>query len=183
MECCGKHCSCRRWCYCWRVERTRKTSYDLRSPNNKIEVKIRTANGVRYDVLVNGRAVLQDCTLSLDVDHKKFGVQAKVLKHKESSHDEKLEPVVRQKFAKIRDNYKELHLDMDGGYAVTFRAYNEGVSYRLETSLAAAGSEDLRRRDEFEFYKQQYCFLPGRRKLHVAQRTEIFAATLGGYPS
>src|SRR6266446_3546849 len=112
-----------------------QTSYDLRSPNNKIEVKIRTANGVRYDVLVNGRAVLQDCTLSLDVDHKKFGVQAKVLKHKESSHDEVLEPVVRQKFAKIRDNYKELHLDMDGGYAVTFRAYNEGVGYRLETSL------------------------------------------------
>src|SRR6266446_10027315 len=112
-----------------------QTSYDLRSPNNKVEVKIRTANGVRYDVLLNGRAVLQDCTLSLDVDHKKFGVQAKVLKHKESSHDEKLEPVVRQKFAKIRDNYKELHLDMDGGYAVTFRAYNEGVSYRLETSL------------------------------------------------
>src|ERR1700675_664080 len=112
-----------------------QSSYDLRSPNNKVEVKIRTANGVRYDVLLNGRAVLQDCTLSLDVDHKKLGVQAKVLKHKESNHDEVLEPVVRQKFAKIRDNYKELHLDMDGGYAVTFRAYNEGVGYRLETSL------------------------------------------------
>src|SRR5258707_5778915 len=112
-----------------------QTSYDLRSPNNKVEVKVRTANGVRYDVLLNGRAVLQDCTLSLDVDHKEFGVQAKVLKHKESSHDEVLEPLVRQKFAKIRDNYKELHLDMDGGYAVTFRAYNEGVGYRLETSL------------------------------------------------
>ena len=112
-----------------------QTSYDLRSPNTKIEVRIRTANGVRYDVLLGGRAVLQDCTLSLDVDHKRLGVPAKVLKAKESSHDEVLEPVVRQKFAKIRDNYRELHLDMDGGYAVTFRAYNEGVGYRLETSL------------------------------------------------
>src|SRR6266446_9026381 len=112
-----------------------QTSYDLRSPNNKIEVRIRTANGIRYDVLLGGRAILQDCSLSLDVDHKKLGVPAKVLKHKESSHDEVLEPVVRQKFAKIRDKYKELHFDMDGGYAVTFRAYNEGVSYRLETSL------------------------------------------------
>src|ERR1700756_4110961 len=112
-----------------------QSSYDLRSPNNKIEVRIRTANGVRYDVLLNGRAILQDCTLSLDVDHKKFGTDAKVLKHKESGHDQVLEPVVRQKFAKIRDNYKELHLDMEGGYAVTFRAYNEGVAYRLETSL------------------------------------------------
>jgi alpha-glucosidase len=112
-----------------------QTSFDLRSPNSKVELRIRTANGIRYDVLLNGRAILHDCALSLDVDHKKLGVTGKVLKHKESSHDEMLEPVVRQKFAKIRDNYKELHLDMDGGYGVTFRAYNEGVGYRFETSL------------------------------------------------
>src|SRR5689334_497021 len=87
-----------------------QTSFDLRSPNNKVELRIRTANGIRYDVLLGGRAILQDCTLSMDVEHKKLGVQAKVLKHKESGHDEMLEAVVRQKFAKIRDNYKELHL-------------------------------------------------------------------------
>src|ERR1700726_3489579 len=112
-----------------------QSSYDLRSPNNRVELRIRTANGIHYDVLLGGRAILQDCSLSLDVDHKKLGTEVKVLKNKESSHDQVLEPVVRQKFAKIRDNYKELHLDMDGGYAVTFRAYNEGVGYRLETSL------------------------------------------------
>src|SRR5712671_1482689 len=112
-----------------------QASYDLRSPNNRVEVRIRTANGIHYDVLLGGRAILQDCTLSIDVDHKKLGAGAKVVKHKESSQDQMIEPVVRQKFAKIRDNYKQLHLDIDGGYAVTFRAYNEGVSYRLETSL------------------------------------------------
>src|SRR5216684_2931761 len=112
-----------------------QSSYDLRSPNGKIEIRIRTASGIRYDVLFNGRALLQDCALSLDVDHKKLGVEAKVLKSKESSRDQTLEPVVRQKFAQIRENYKELRLDMDGGYAVVFRAYNEGAAYRLETSL------------------------------------------------
>src|SRR5216684_1297630 len=112
-----------------------QSSYDLRSPNGKIEIRIRTASGIRYDVLFNGRALLQDCALSLDVDHKKLGVEAKVLKSKESSRDQTLEPVVRQKFAKIRENYKQLRLDMDGGYAVLFRAYNEGAAYRLETSL------------------------------------------------
>jgi len=110
-------------------------SYDLRSPNGRVELRIRTENGIRYDVLLAGRAILQDCTLSLDVDHKKLGAEAKVLKHKESSQDRMLEPVVRQKFAKIRENYKELHLDLDGGYGVTFRAYNEGAAYRFETSL------------------------------------------------
>src|SRR6266852_583259 len=112
-----------------------QSSYDLRSPNNRVELRIRTANGIRYDLLLGGRAVLQDCALSLDVDHKKLGMEAKVLKSKESSRDQTLEPVVRQKFAQIRENYKELRLDMDGGYAVVFRAYNEGAAYRLETSL------------------------------------------------
>src|SRR6266849_8538917 len=112
-----------------------QSGYDLRSPNNRIEIRIRTAKGIRYDVLLGGRAILQDCTLSMDVDHRKLGADAKVLRHKESSQDRVLEPVVRQKFAKIRENYKELRLEMDGGYAVTFRAYNEGAVYRLETSL------------------------------------------------
>src|SRR5246127_377790 len=137
-----------------------QSSYDLRSPNNKIEVRIRTANGVRYDVLLGGRAVLQDCTLSLDVDHKRLGVPAKVLKAKESSHDEVLEPVVRQKFAKIRDNYKELHLDMDGGYAVTFRAYNEGVGYRLETSLPQPEGKILGEEMNLNFPSKDVVYYP-----------------------
>src|SRR5438477_7942493 len=86
-----------------------QASYDLRSPNGRVELRIRTANGIRYDVLLGGRAILQDCTLSMEVEHKKLGVDARVLKHKESSQDRVLEPVVRQKFAKIRENYKELH--------------------------------------------------------------------------
>ena len=119
--------------------RKAQSIYDLRSPNGRVELRIRTANGIRYDVyLLGGRAILQDCTLSLDVEHKKLGVEAKVLKHKESGQDRMLEPVVRQKFARIRENYKELRLDLDGGYGVTFRAYNEGAAYRLETSLPQA---------------------------------------------
>src|SRR5207302_1905025 len=35
-----------------------QSSYDLRSANKRIEVRIRTANGVRYDVLLKGRQLL-----------------------------------------------------------------------------------------------------------------------------
>jgi len=113
-----------------------QASYDLRSPDNNIEVRIRTAKRIRYDVLLKGRALLQECTLSLDVDHKKMGLEPKVIKSKERSENQVLGAAVRQKFAKIRDNYKEIRLEMEGGYAVVFRAYNEGVAYRFETSLA-----------------------------------------------
>ncbi len=112
-----------------------QSSYDLRSPDGRIEIRVRTAGEIRYDVLLNDRALLQDCTLWLDVEHKRMGVQPKVVDAKPSSHDEIVEPVVRQKFARIRDNYNELRVSFDGGYAVVFRAYNEGAAYRFETAL------------------------------------------------
>ncbi|HEY7352688.1 MAG TPA: glycoside hydrolase family 97 protein [Terriglobales bacterium] len=110
-------------------------SYDLRSPDNRIDVRVRTAGHIRYDVVLKGIPLLEDATLSLDVDHKKLGVNPKVVDAKKSTHDQIVEPVVRQKFAKIRDHYNELRLTFDGGYSVVFRAYNEGVGYRFETSL------------------------------------------------
>src|SRR5580765_6638408 len=112
-----------------------QSSYDLRSPDGRIEIRIRTSGQVQYDVVLKGRAVLEKSTLSLDVDHKKLGMQPKVIDAKRRSHDEEVVPVVRQKFAKIRDHYNELKLSMDSGYAVVFRAYNEGAAYRFETSI------------------------------------------------
>src|SRR5690349_23639887 len=112
-----------------------QSSYDLKSPDNRIEVRIRTSGQLRYDVLLRGTPLLENATLSLDVEHKKLGIQPKVTSAKPRSNDQVIEPVVKQKFAKIRDRYNELRLTMDGGYAVAFRAYNEGVAYRFETSL------------------------------------------------
>jgi alpha-glucosidase len=112
-----------------------QSSYDLRSPDNRIEIRIRTSQQIHYDVLLKGRALLENCTLSLDVNHNRFGVTPKAIEAKSRSYDQVVDPVIRQKFAKIRDHYNELRLSFEGNYAVTFRAYNEGATYRMETSL------------------------------------------------
>ena len=112
-----------------------QSSYDLKSPDGRIEVRIRTAGQLRYDVVLRGTPLLENATLSLDIEHKKLGIDAKVVSAKQRSTDQMVEPVVRQKFAKIRDHYNELKLTMEGNYAVVFRAYDEGVAYRFETSL------------------------------------------------
>ena len=112
-----------------------QSSFDLHSPDKRIEVRVRTIPQIRYDILLNGRPLLEDCTLSLDVDHVTLGVNPKVVSAKETSHDQIIEPPVRQKFAKIRDNYNELRLQLEGNYSVVFRAYNEGAAYRFETTL------------------------------------------------
>jgi alpha-glucosidase len=144
-----------------------QSSYDLRSPDGRIEVRIRTAGSIRYDVVLKGRAVLENSTLSLDVDHKKLGVQSKVIDAKPQSHDQIVEPVVRQKFAKIRDHYNELRLNMEGGYAVVFRAYNEGAAYRFETSMP---------QEKVKIYSEESAFnFPADFRVYYPQEDSFFS--------
>lgn len=166
-----------------------QSSYDLKSPDNRIEVRIRTSGQLRYDVLLRGNALLENSTLSLDVEHKKLGLQPKVTSAKPRSVDQVVEPVVRQKFAKIRDHYNELRLTMDGGYAVTFRAYNEGVAYRFETTLPDKQVKVYGEEGNFNFpsnfvvyYPQEDTFYShNERKYlpqHVSEIAPMFIATL-----
>jgi alpha-glucosidase len=169
-----------------------QSSYDVRSPDNRIELRIRTAQQISYDVVVNGAAVLRDCPLSLDIDHKKLGLEPKVLAAKQRSSNLVLEPVVRQKAAKIRENYNELRLEMDGGYAVVFRAYNEGAAYRFETSLAQPQVKVYGEQVHFNFpgvdtvvyYAQEDSFYSHNERRYIPQRTsEILPEFLASLPA
>src|SRR5215813_2671867 len=108
---------------------------ELRSPDKRIQVTVHVGERISYDVSVNGKTVLQDSTISLDVDHQKLGTNVKLDAVKTDAVDRMIEPAVKQKFAKIREHYNELKLTFAGNFGLTFRAYNEGVAYRLETSL------------------------------------------------
>jgi alpha-glucosidase len=137
-----------------------QSSYDLRSPDNRIEVRIRTSGQIRYDVILNGAAVLENSTISLDIDHKKLGMDPKVIDSKKNSHDQVVEPVVRQKFARIRDHYNELRLTFNGGYSVVFRAYNEGVAYRFETALPQKEVKVYGEEGNFKFAANYVVYYP-----------------------
>jgi len=109
----------------------------LMSPDGNIAVNLKVAERVTYDVLYEERALLHDSTLSLKVDNITLGLAPKLKAATPRSHDATLAPIVRQKAAAVREHYNELRLEFDGGYALTFRAYNEGVAYRWETALPA----------------------------------------------
>lgn len=161
-----------------------QSSYDLKSPDNRIEVRIRTSGQLHYDVLLRGNALLENATLSLDVEHKKLGVQPKVTSAQPRSHDQVVEPVVRQKFAKIRDQYNELRLTIEGGYAVVFRAYNEGVAYRFETTLPDKQVKIYGEEANFNFpsnnvvyYPQEDTFYSHNERKYLPQKLSEIAPT------
>jgi len=125
--------------------------YELQSPDGKLQIKIRVGEQISYDVLVSGKPVLANCTLSLDVDHQQLGINPRVKSAKPGSVDRELTVVVPQKSKKVREHYQELRLDLEGAYAVVFRAYNEGVAYRLETSLPQAEVKIYKEEANFNF--------------------------------
>ena len=166
-----------------------QSSYDLRSPDERIEIRVRTIPRLRYDVLLKNRALLEDCTLSLDVDHTTLGINPKVISAKERSNDQIIEPPVRQKFARLRDNYNELRLQLEGGYAVVFRAYNEGAAYRFETALPQQEAKIYGEEVKYNFASNMLAYYPqedsfmshNERKylpLHLSEIAPPFIATM-----
>jgi len=110
----------------------------LLSPDGRIEVTVAAGARLAYDVAFDGRPLVRAATLALDVDHVRLGVRPRVRGTHRQSVDRRIEPPVRQKAASLSERYNELRVDCAGGYAVTFRAYDQGVAYRFETSLPRA---------------------------------------------
>jgi alpha-glucosidase len=169
----------------------RQSDYRVVSPNRKIELRVRTAGRVTYDVLLNGKTLLRDSTLSIDIDRRTLGRDPKVRKAAPRAYDAWVEPAVRQKFARVRDAYQELRLEMEGGYAVVFRAYDEGVAYRFETQLPQGEVKVYREEAGFNFadnytvyYPQEESLYSHNERLYVPKPLkEIGTAALASLPA
>ena len=169
----------------------RQSDYRVLSPNRRIELRVGTAGRVSYDVLVNGKTLLRDSTLSIDIDRRVLGLNPKVRQAKPRAHDAWVEPVVRQKSARVRDAYNELRLEMDGDYAVVFRVYDEGVAYRFETQLPRAEVKVYKEEAAFNFadnytafYPQEESLFSHNERLYVPKPLkEIGAAAFASLPA
>jgi alpha-glucosidase len=109
----------------------------LVSPNGRIAVDVRTDGRLGLDVSLAGRPLV-GATIALRVDGTSLGEAPRVRATRASRVDRVIEPPVRQKAATLRERYAELRLELHGGYAVDFRAYDEGVAWRFETALPGA---------------------------------------------
>ena len=167
-----------------------QSGYSLRSPDKRIEVKIRTEGRIQYDVLVNGKTLIENSTASINIDRTQLGRGAKVKAVKERSYDQTIEPPVRQKSARIRDHYNELRIDMEDGLAVVFRAYNEGAAYRLETSLPSAQVKVYNEEASFNFagdytvfYPEEESFFSHNERQYLPRRLREIASAIASLPA
>lgn len=104
----------------------------LQSPDGTIAVKITTGKSLSYSVSIDQQEVLRDCRLDMTIDGKSLCASPKLKKAKQTTINETLHPLVPLKNAEVKNHCNVLTMTFDG-YAVEFRAYDNGVAYRFIT--------------------------------------------------
>jgi alpha-glucosidase len=112
-------------------------SYQLNSPDNSIRVEINTSTKLSYSVFVDNKAVMQSCIIDMRLINgqalsKNISVRSAKVKTVSTTITAQI-PVSRKY---IPDIYDELILQFENKFAVTFRAYNDGVAYSIATSFS-----------------------------------------------
>ena len=137
----------------WAAEKV----YTLLSPDKQIKVEITTGGeDLTYSVSFGDTPLLVNSRIGLDAEGLEF--TAERASKKERKIDQTVEsPFYR--FPSFQEVANEMKLKLKGGWGVTFRAYDDGVAYRLYTdtkdSLTIAGETA-----EFNFAKDFTAYLP-----------------------
>ncbi|HZN00746.1 MAG TPA: glycoside hydrolase family 97 protein [Pyrinomonadaceae bacterium] len=137
-----------------------QSSYTLFSPDHRLKVRIHAANRLSYDVLLNGNPLLQNSTLSLNINQVNLGAQPRAKATKQRSENKEIVCPVPQKSVRIREHYNELRLEVEGDYAVVFRAFDEGVAYHFETSLPLTEAKVYAEEVRFNFAGDYHVYYP-----------------------
>ena len=109
-------------------------THNLKSPDDRIEVTIDLSLKVYYSVSYQAVPLLRPSPLSLELtDGTVLGAKPVLVSAKPREQRGEFTQPWGQR-THIKDDCNELELHFEGGYAVIFRAYNDGVAYRFRTS-------------------------------------------------
>lgn len=107
-------------------------TYKLASPNGELAIQITTAEELRWAINLKGKAVIEPSKIDLLIDEgQSLFAEAKVKEKKTASVDALVNVIVPQKSSIIRDHYNSLFLSFNNAFGIEFRAYNDGVAYRI----------------------------------------------------
>jgi len=114
------------------------------SPSGGTTATVSIGGNITYTVSVDGRQVLNPSEAAMRLaDGTVWGEQARLTSTKRQSVD-KVVPSPFYRSATMRDHYNSLLMTFKGGWALEFRAYDDGVAYRF----SATGKKPLTIKDE-----------------------------------
>ncbi|MAM05159.1 MAG: hypothetical protein CMD06_04270 [Flavobacteriales bacterium] len=113
--------------------RLKAQNLNLKSPNNEIEVTIKTSNNFSFNVKLKNNIVIENVDLGIRInDGRAIGKNSIVKEAYIKTKNETRNIPIPNKDRKIISKYNELNLKLNKGLEVIFRAYDEGVAYRIK---------------------------------------------------
>ena len=110
-------------------------TFKLISPNGKLKSEIVVDKTIAYSVTHGSDVVLAKSALSLKLtDGRVLGINPDLIKVAKRNVNTQINALIYKKKVVI-DNFNEVILNFKGGFSVIFRAYNEGIAYRLQTDM------------------------------------------------
>lgn len=145
--------------------------FTLKSPEGRSCINVCDSCGaILWSVSYDGEEVLMPSRIALDVKGKKPGV--KISKATRRCVDENLKVTVPTKFSTIRDHYNEMTLSLKGGWQIVFRAYDNGVAYRIRTTYSDKWIDILSETAEFNYPSGSSAFWPYERNRNFITHCE-----------
>ena len=111
-------------------------TYQLTSPDGKVETTITAGSTLAYSISVDGKQVLAPSALRMSLRHNRvWGTNVTEKKADRSTINEEVPSPVYRATA-LPNHCNVLTLQCAGNYNVEFRAYNNGVAYRFVSHIA-----------------------------------------------
>jgi alpha-glucosidase len=134
--------------------------FRLASPDNKIVMTVSTFPELKWSASFEGKEVISSVKAGMILTNGKvLGENETIKKSIQGKVNQILDPVVANKRSLIRDECNTLTLSFRSGFAMQFRAYNDGVAYRFETSFR----DEITIKDEIttlQFPPDSYAWYP-----------------------
>jgi alpha-glucosidase len=134
--------------------------FQLLSPDKTIRLEIRNAGRLSYSLFADDNKLLNECLIDMKlVEGPKLSDDLEISGTKTRMVNETIIAQIPYSRRNIPDQYNELRIQFKKKFAVIFRAYNDGVAYRIETSfrdsIMVSGETA-----EFTFMKNAHAWAP-----------------------
>lgn len=163
------------------VQESVAQTFTLKSPNGSNVIEVQVGKELTYSVKHNEQVILKPSSISMTIGDKELGIKPVLKDEKRASVNRTVKPVVRVKRENINENYTELTLTFKGNYAVSFRAFNEGIAYRFETNMKGEIRVDAEQ-VSYQFPKNLAGSFPLSEGFYSHQEQNYTSLTLNEFP-
>ena len=106
-----------------------------KSPDGQTSVCVTLADRIYYEVVSHNETLLKRSVIGMRLRDKTLGANPVLKKKSVRAVKETVKPLLPLKFSEVENRYTLLSMEMKGGYAVDFRLYDDGIAFRMRTSL------------------------------------------------